>query len=66
MLRIAICDDISTELRHVVGLTNEYLAARNLIADIREFPSRRATYGLRDRNLSHIFARHDHANDQRA
>ena len=37
MLRIAICDDISAELRCIAALTNEYLTERNVSADIREF-----------------------------
>ena len=37
MLKIAICDDVSDELRHIAALTNEYLAGRNISADIRAF-----------------------------
>jgi DNA-binding LytR/AlgR family response regulator len=37
MLKIAICDDISAELRHIAALTKEYLTERNVSADIREF-----------------------------
>lgn len=37
MLRIAICDDILEELLNLVSLTNEYLAANSLDAEIIKF-----------------------------
>ncbi len=37
MLKIAICDDNSAELRHIAALTNEYLTERNVSADFREY-----------------------------
>ena len=55
MLRIAICDDISTELRHVVGLTNEYLAARNQSAHIREYSHPDALLTACEAETFHIF-----------
>ncbi len=37
MLRIAVCDDMSDELKHISALTNEYIAERGISAEIREF-----------------------------
>ncbi len=37
MLRIAICDDINTELERIIALTSEYLDMRNMNAELREF-----------------------------
>jgi DNA-binding LytR/AlgR family response regulator len=37
MLRIAICDDMPQELQSLVSLTNQYLAANGLDAEVTEF-----------------------------
>lgn len=37
MLRIAICDDIPQELQSLVSLTNQYLAANGLDAEVMKF-----------------------------
>lgn len=55
MLKIAICDDIGTELRHVVGGTNEYLAMRDISAVIREFTHPDALLTACETEIFHIF-----------
>jgi DNA-binding LytR/AlgR family response regulator len=55
MLKIAICDDISAELRHIVALTNEYLTERNVSADIREFSHPDALLTACEAQTFHIF-----------
>ncbi len=37
MLRIAVCDDITDELQSLVSLTNQYIAANGLDAEVTEF-----------------------------
>ena len=37
MLKIAICDDMDTELKRIAQLTNEYLSVHSLTAEVREF-----------------------------
>lgn len=37
MLRIAVCDDIPNELQSLVLLTNQYLSANNIDAEVAEF-----------------------------
>ena len=37
MLKIAICDDLDAELKHIAALTREYIAARGIAAETREF-----------------------------
>ena len=37
MLRIAICDDMDSELKRIAALTNEYLTGRGMNAELREF-----------------------------
>ena len=64
MLKIAICDDIGTELMHVVGLTNEYLAERNLSADIREYSHPDALLTACEAETFHIFLLRGHADDR--
>ncbi len=55
MLKIAICDDISAELRHIAALTNEYLTGRNVNADIREFSHPDALLTACKAETFHIF-----------
>jgi len=55
MLRIAICDDVSAELRRIAALTNEYLAERNVCADIREFSHPEALLTACEPKTFHIY-----------
>ena len=55
MLKIAICDDVSTELRHIAALTNEYLTGHNVSADIREFSHPDALLTACEAETFHIF-----------
>jgi DNA-binding LytR/AlgR family response regulator len=55
MLKIAICDDVSAELRHIAALTNEYLTERNISADIWEFSHPDALSTACEAETFHIF-----------
>ncbi len=55
MLKIAICDDVSTELRCIAALTNEYLTEHNVKAYIREFSHPEALLTVCEADIFHIF-----------
>jgi DNA-binding LytR/AlgR family response regulator len=55
MLHIAICDDSDAELSGIVALTNEYLAERGLVADIRQFSHPDALLTACESETFHIF-----------
>ena len=55
MLRIAVCDDIEAELRHIAELTGEYLAARGISAGIREFSHPDTLLNACETETFHIF-----------
>lgn len=55
MLKIVICDDVDTELRHVATLTNEYLAERGVNADIQQFNHPDALLTACETETFHIF-----------
>lgn len=55
MLKIAICDDVDNELRHITGLTNEFLTERGLSAEIREFSHPDALLTACEISTFHIF-----------
>jgi hypothetical protein len=66
MLRIAVCDDIDTELRSIAALANEYLSTRGLNAELRAFshPDTLLTV-CEKRELSHFSAGYGYADGQR-
>ena len=37
VLRIAVCDDMQGELQSLVALTNQYLSANSLVAEVKQF-----------------------------
>lgn len=55
MLRIAICDDIESELRQISALTNEYLKGRGIEAELREFSHPDELLTLCETETFHIF-----------
>ena len=55
MLRIAICDDMDAELRHIAALTKEYLAMRGMSAALRAFSHPDALLTACERDAFHIF-----------
>ena len=55
MLKIAICDDISAELQHIVTLTTEYMAEHRITADIREFSHPDMLLNVCETEVFHIF-----------
>ena len=55
MLKIAICDDIEAELRHIAALTSEYLTERCVNAEIREFSHPDALLNACETETFHIF-----------
>ncbi len=55
MLRIAICDDIDTELRCIAALTNEYLGLRDMSAELRGFSHPDALLTACEKESFHIF-----------
>lgn len=55
MLRIAICDDMENELRHIAALTKLFLTERSLTAEIREFAHPDALLTACETEPFHIF-----------
>lgn len=55
MLRIAICDDIDTELRCIATLTKEYLTEHSFSAEIREFNHPDDLMTVCENDTFHIF-----------
>ena len=55
MLRIAVCDDMDAELRRMVALTNEYLDAHGLNAELRAFLHPDALLTVCEKESFHIF-----------
>lgn len=55
MLRIAICDDMDAELRHIVALTKEYLTERGMSVELREFCHPDALLTACEKESFHIF-----------
>ncbi len=55
MLKIAICDDVSADLRRITALTNEYLTERSISAGIREFSHPDALLTACEAETFHMF-----------
>jgi DNA-binding LytR/AlgR family response regulator len=55
MLRIAICDDTQAELKQLLALTNEYITAHGIAADVREFSHPDALLTVCETKTFHIF-----------
>lgn len=55
MLKIAICDDMDIELKHITQLTNEYLSMRSFSAEVREFSHPDALLAAFENDTFHIF-----------
>lgn len=55
MLKIAICDDIDAELKHIAALTNEFISENGISADIREFSHPDALLTACEAETFHIF-----------
>ena len=55
MLKIAICDDIDTELTRITALTNEYLSMRGLCASVLKFSHPDALLTACESESFHIF-----------
>lgn len=55
MLRIAVCDDIDTELRSIAALANEYSSTRGLNAELRAFSHPDALLTVCEKESFHIF-----------
>lgn len=55
MLRIAICDDMQGELEQISALTNKYITARGLTADVREFCHPDELLTVNETETFHIF-----------
>ncbi len=55
MLRIAVCDDIHNELQNIVSLTNQYISANSITAQITEFPHPDALLTAVEAESYHIY-----------
>ena len=55
MLRIAVCDDMDSELKCIVALTNEYLTGRGMSAELRAFSHPDALLTACEKESFHIF-----------
>lgn len=55
MLRIAVCDDVDTELQLIAAHTNEYLTVRGMTAAVREFSHPDTLLSVCEKETFHIF-----------
>ncbi len=55
MLKIAICDDMETELGRIAALVRQYLQERGMCADLREFSHPDALLNACETQTFHIF-----------
>ncbi len=55
MLKIAVCDDLSTDLDHIAELIKEYLLLRSLCADIKKYTHPDALLKAMQTGSFHIF-----------